>query len=64
MFHVAQRVQNSTAAAVAVHPWQRPLLWGIIAEALMRFVPYIGSYVAAGVPIRSSQGLPSIPAGP
>ena len=27
-----------------------PLLWGIIA-ALMRFVPYIGSYVAAGVPI-------------
>jgi len=26
------------------------LLWGIIA-ALMRFVPYIGSYVAAGVPI-------------
>ena len=27
-----------------------PLLWGIIA-ALMRFVPYIGSYVAAGIPI-------------
>ena len=27
-----------------------PLLWGIIA-ALMRFVPYIGSYVAAAVPI-------------
>jgi predicted PurR-regulated permease PerM len=27
-----------------------PLLWGVIA-ALMRFVPYIGSYVAAGVPI-------------
>src|SRR4029077_18895466 len=27
-----------------------PLLWGIIA-ALMRFVPYIGSYVAAGGPI-------------
>ena len=27
-----------------------PLLWGILA-ALMRFVPYIGSYVAAGVPI-------------
>ena len=26
------------------------LLWGVIA-ALMRFVPYIGSYVAAGVPI-------------
>ena len=27
-----------------------PLLWGTIA-ALMRFVPYIGSYVAAGAPI-------------
>lgn len=27
-----------------------PLLWGTIA-ALMRFVPYIGSYVAAGSPI-------------
>ena len=27
-----------------------PLLWGTIA-ALMRFVPYIGSYVAAGIPI-------------
>src|SRR6185312_6755631 len=27
-----------------------PLLWGIIA-ALMPFVPYIGSYVAAGIPI-------------
>ena len=27
-----------------------PLLWGVIA-ALMRFVPYIGSYVAAGIPI-------------
>ena len=27
-----------------------PLLWGILA-ALLRFVPYIGSYVAAGVPI-------------
>ncbi len=27
-----------------------PLLWGAIA-ALMRFVPYIGSYIAAGAPI-------------
>ena len=27
-----------------------PLLWGTIA-ALMRFVPYVGSYVAAGMPI-------------
>jgi predicted PurR-regulated permease PerM len=27
-----------------------PLLWGIVA-ALMRFVPYIGSYIAAGAPI-------------
>ena len=27
-----------------------PLLWGTIA-ALMRFVPYIGSYIAAGAPI-------------
>jgi predicted PurR-regulated permease PerM len=27
-----------------------PLLWGILA-ALLRFVPYIGSYVAAGIPI-------------
>lgn len=27
-----------------------PLLWGTIA-ALMRFLPYLGSYVAAGVPI-------------
>ena len=27
-----------------------PLLWGTIA-ALMRFVPYIGSYIAAGIPI-------------
>jgi len=27
-----------------------PLLWGTIA-ALMRFVPYVGSYVAAGLPI-------------
>jgi predicted PurR-regulated permease PerM len=27
-----------------------PLLWGTIG-ALMRFVPYIGSYVAAGIPI-------------
>jgi predicted PurR-regulated permease PerM len=27
-----------------------PVLWGIVA-ALMRFVPYIGSYIAAGAPI-------------
>ncbi|HEY2532543.1 MAG TPA: AI-2E family transporter [Xanthobacteraceae bacterium] len=27
-----------------------PLLWGVIA-GLLRFVPYIGSYIAAGIPI-------------
>jgi predicted PurR-regulated permease PerM len=27
-----------------------PVLWGIVA-ALMRFVPYIGSYIAAGAPV-------------
>jgi hypothetical protein len=28
----------------------QPLLWGVIA-GLLRFVPYIGSYIAAGIPI-------------